>query len=230
VDKKIEWDSSYHNGDNILFAPNEEVIRFVSKYIRKRTGLNSFQSLVADTGTVRILDLGCGIGRHIIFCQSLDLDTYGIDLSDNAISIGKLWAEQAQILNYDKKIIQGDIRSLPWDDGFFTHAISHGVLDSMPFEIAQASIVELHRTLTIGGLFYCDLISGDNSQYTFWHSGEEVVKTKHEKDTIQSYFNIQKIETLFKGYFQIKESFTIRKLDNISGEFTSRYHLVLIKI
>lgn len=36
IDLKIkEWDDSYRNRDNILFYPYEEIIRFVSKYIKK---------------------------------------------------------------------------------------------------------------------------------------------------------------------------------------------------
>jgi len=36
------WEESYRRGDNFVFYPHEEVIRFVSKYIRKRVGLNEF--------------------------------------------------------------------------------------------------------------------------------------------------------------------------------------------
>lgn len=36
--KKDKWDAIYKNKDNFVFYPHEEVIRFVSKYIRKRVG------------------------------------------------------------------------------------------------------------------------------------------------------------------------------------------------
>ncbi len=32
--QKYEWDKSYQNLDNFVFYPHEEVIRFVSKFIR----------------------------------------------------------------------------------------------------------------------------------------------------------------------------------------------------
>lgn len=39
---RAEWNSSYENRDNFVFYPHEEIIRFVSKYIRKRVGLDEF--------------------------------------------------------------------------------------------------------------------------------------------------------------------------------------------
>ncbi len=40
MDYKKIWDKSYENKDNYLFYPNEEVIRFLNKYIERRTNLN----------------------------------------------------------------------------------------------------------------------------------------------------------------------------------------------
>ena len=48
----------------------------------------------------------------------------------------------------DATFVQSDARKLPWPDGFFTHAVSHGVLDSMPFEIARDACRELARAMT----------------------------------------------------------------------------------
>ena len=47
-----EWEKSYKNFDNFLFYPHEEVIRFVSKYIRKKVG---FENLLIQKDTQRIL-------------------------------------------------------------------------------------------------------------------------------------------------------------------------------
>ena len=41
--RKEEWESSYGSGDNMVFYPHEEVIRFVSRFIKQKTGLDSFE-------------------------------------------------------------------------------------------------------------------------------------------------------------------------------------------
>jgi SAM-dependent methyltransferase len=181
-----EWDKSYENRDNFVFYPHEEVIRFVSKFIRKRVGLHEFMSVDPYAEERRVLDLGCGIGRHVMYCHAMGLNAYGIDLSDVATGVAREWGKQEQLPEPEKRIQQGDIRALPWNDGFFEYAVSHGVLDSMPFEIARADCVELARVIPVGGLFYCDLISGDDSSHAREFSGEQVVKTMHEQGTVSN--------------------------------------------
>jgi SAM-dependent methyltransferase len=221
-----EWNNSYVNRDNFVFYPHEEVIRFVSKFIRKRIGLNEFR----DVEPGKVLDLGCGIGRHVIYCYEMGLDAYGIDLSDTAVVVAREWANQKGLPESEKKILQGDVCNLPWDDNYFHYAVSHGVLDSMPFGVARAACIELGRVMPVGGLFYCDLISGDNSMHAREFSGEEIVATAHEQGTVQHYFNMTKILSMIDGIFEIEECNLIRRESVLQGGYGSRYHLVLKRV
>lgn len=228
---KDDWDKSYDNRDNFVFYPHEEVIRFVSKFIRKKIGLTDFIDVATDIEKGgRLLDLGCGIGRHVIYCHEMGLESYGIDLSSTAVNVALDWGRKSGMLEVEQKIRQGDIRQLPWQDKFFRYAVSHGVLDSMPFEIARAACVELARVMHVGGLFYCDLISGDDSQHSREFSGEEVVQTAHEQGTIQLYFNLAKIQSMIQDVFEIVDCNLVRRENILRGGYTSRYHLVLKRI
>lgn len=227
LNNKTDWDKSYVNRDNFVFYPHEEVIRFVSRFIRKRIALNEFVDVGSRAEQGRVLDLGCGIGRHVIYCHEMGLNAYGIDLSDVAVRVAWQWAEQKHVPDSHARIVQGDIRHLPWSDGFFSFAISHGVLDSMPFEIARVACVELARVMSPGGLFYCDLISGDDSQHAREFTGEEIVATSHEQGTVQHYFNMAKIVSMIHEMFTIDECHLIRRENVMRGGHASRYHLVL---
>lgn len=222
-----QWDQSYSNRDNFVFYPHEEVIRFVSKFIRKRVGLNEFMDVGHYTGNLRLLDLGCGIGRHVIYGHKMGLEAYGIDLSQTALEVARQWTRQEGVPLPEERLRQGDIRQLPWSDNFFNFVVSHGVLDSMHFTIAQQAVPEVHRVLAPGGLFYCDLVSGDDSAHAREFSGEEIVEIEHERGTIQSYFNYPKIQSLFGQYFEIVEAILVKKANILSGGVTSRYHLTL---
>jgi len=228
--RKDAWDRSYDNRDNYVFYPHEEVIRFVARFIRKRIGLDEFRDVTSDAASLRVLDLGCGIGRHVLYLNELGLRAYGIDLSSSALNTARLWAERRGVTEPELFFVQGDIRKLPWPDRYFRFAVSHGVLDSMPFDIARAACVELSRKMTDDGLFYCDLISGDDSAHVRGFCGEEVVTTEHELGTVQSYFNMARIEELIEGAFVINECTLIRRENVVSGAYTSRYHLVLRNI
>ena len=100
----------------------------------------------------------------------------------------------------------------------------------MPYEIARAACVELARVMTKGGLFYCDLISGDDSNHAREFSGEEIVATDHEQGTVQLYFNLAKIEQMIGSLFEIKECNLIRRENIHTGTYSSRYHLILSRI
>ena len=225
-----EWDRSYEQRDNFVFYPHEEVIRFVSKYIRKRVGLNSFRDIAQGIKPGRVLDLGCGIGRHVIYCHDMGLESYGIDLADTAVQVAREWWRAKNLPEAEQRIMQGDIRHLPWEDGFFQYVISHGVLDSMQYEIARSACVELSRVMQAGGLFYCDVISGDDSRHAREFSGPEVVETAHEKGTVQLYFNFSNILSMINGYFEIEECNLVRRENVLFGGYTSRYHLILRRI
>lgn len=230
MDNKAEWDKSYESRDNFVFYPHEEVIRFVSKFIRKRVALNEFRDSAQGSSLGRVLDLGCGIGRHVIYCHEMGLEAYGVDLSDTAIGVAREWAKEKHLPEPEKRVLQGDVRHLPWENGFFRYAVSHGVLDSMPFEIARAACVELARVMPVGGLFYCDLISGDDSRHAREFNGEEIVTTAHEQGTVQLYFNLGKIMSMIQKVFEIDECILIRRENVLRGGYTSRYHLVLRRI
>jgi ubiquinone/menaquinone biosynthesis C-methylase UbiE len=225
--RKKEWDKSYDNKDNYLFSPHEEVIRFISKFIRKKVGLNNFHDIDLLVNGSKILDLGCGIGRHVIYCYEMGLEAYGIDLSETAISVARNWGSDHGIPLVEKVLLQGDIRSLPWGDNFFRYATSHAVLDSMPFDFARDAVIELARVMQPGGLFYCDLISGDDSKHSREFTGEEIIETVHENSTIQLYFNKHKIDLLFEDLFEIQDIYLVRRENILKGDFTSRYHAVL---
>ena len=227
---KSKWEDSYSKRDNYLFHPHEEVIRFVSKYIRKRVGLSQFSDITPGSSPRRVLDLGCGIGRHVIYCHDMGLEAYGVDLSETAIVAAIEWAGSRGSKELTPRLVQSDARSLPWDVSFFQYVVSHGVLDSMPFDLARAVVTELARVTAPRGLLYCDLVSGDDSRHAREFSGEEIVVTAHEKGTVQLYFNLSLIQSLFDGLFDITECNLIRREDVIRGGYTARYHLVLQKI
>jgi ubiquinone/menaquinone biosynthesis C-methylase UbiE len=159
----------------------------------------------------------------------MGLRSYGIDLSDTAIKIAVDWARRVGMVDADQRIRCGDVRKLPWGDNYFDFAVSHGVLDSMPFEMARMACQELARVMVPGGLVYCDLISGDDTRHAREYTGEEVVVTEHEHGTVQSFFNFSKVKELVNDYFLIDECLLIRREDVVRGGHASRYHVVLRK-
>ena len=228
-DKKDAWDKSYINKDNYMFYPHEDVIRFISKYITKRTGLKEFNSKYDSLDKIKVLDFGCGIGRHVRTLNEFNIDGYGFDLSSEAINTAKQNFQELGLLSLVEKVIVADIVKLPYEDKYFNFMLSHRVLDSMPYSIAKDGLLELSRCLKDNGKIYFDVISEDGyicSDNDF----EKTITTEHEKNTIQTYFNEDRIDDLIKDVFVIEEIILKSSFNVVNKTTVARYHVVVKKL
>lgn len=223
--KKNNWNTSYKNKDNFVFYPNEEIIRFISKYVRKKIDFDLFTNIQNNP---KILDFGCGIGRHVKFLDEYKLDAYGFDLSEEAISFAHKYFKKLNLDHLQKKVIVSDITNLPYESNFFNYMLSHGVLDSMDYEIAKKGIKELHRVMNDKGIIFFDVISTLDS--SFKNNMDQLVENNHEKGTIQSYYNSNKINDLLKDKFNIIELYENRRINLIEKSFSSRINVIAQKI
>ena len=219
------WNTSYRKGGNILFYPHEEIIRFVNKYVRKRYSIDKFedkmQLLISHPETFASLDLGCGIGRHVKYLDECGLNPYGIDLSDKAIGLGKQWMKSVERDDLADRLTVASVTEIPFDDDYFSICVSHGVLDSMPREIAVLGMKEVRRVLRADALMYLDLIMDTESR-----EGDEVVDSGYEKDTTQSYFTVATIKE-FLSDFEIVDFNIIYNTDDLGILRNKRAHLVI---
>lgn len=226
--KQAEWNNSYLGGGNMCFYPHEEIIRFVNKYIRKRDGIHEFHNVMdlpdEEWMNFKSLDLGCGIGRHVKFLDEFGLNPFGIDLSDTAISIGRNWFQELERADLAEKLTVGSVTDLPYEDETFWMCVSHGTLDSMARDIAQAGIKETARVLKKNGLMYLDLIMDVQKA-----DKEVVVEQGYEKGTIQSYFNVDSIKQFLGDELQIIEFKIIAWKDEKEKEINRRAHIIVKK-
>lgn len=228
--KAQEWDFSYQRKDNYLYYPHEQVIRFISKYVRKRVGFDKFEDRHEFDKNPKVLDFGCGIGRHMIFLDDFKLRAYGFDLSTSAINEAK---ENFKLHNKNQLVDNVEVASildLPYQDNEFSYMLSHGVLDSMPFEVAKNGMLELHRTLKKSGMIYFDVIGIEDSSFGDSDKLELTVTTEHEEGTIQSYFNEERILELLQDKFQIVELWKGLTTSTINNTILSRYFVVAKKV
>lgn len=222
-----EWNDSYERFENTLFFPNESVIRFVNKHIRRRTGTDSYTH---DFKTPpEMLEIGSGAGRHLVFLSKAGYRPTGVELSAVACEQARELLSHEGVAQDAYDILNISATDLPIADKRFDYAVSAATLDSMPTDTARAVIGEVHRTLKPGALFFVDLIADDALRTgKVAANGDQVVVETHEKGTIQSYFNLDKIKDLFAG-FNIRE---IYKMQMVSVEDTiqnSRFYVTLEK-
>lgn len=225
--KKNMWEDSYHRGENYIYYPHEELIRFLSRFVRKKTGAQTYTTVLEGfkDDAISALDFGCGIGTVTRTIRDLNIDVIGVDISEQAIKVAREMQDSSeQGMSFDVISAEGE---LPYTDASFHFFTSCCVLDSMPFDYAKKIMLELSRVTTHIG--YISLIAGDYMDF----NGEEVVKDKHENGTIQSYFDLEKCKDLVSDTgFEIKSCELVTKevlLKSAHSEKIGRYHLTIEK-
>ncbi|PIR07436.1 hypothetical protein COY65_01505 [Candidatus Jorgensenbacteria bacterium CG_4_10_14_0_8_um_filter_39_13] len=100
----------------------------------------------------RILDLGCGTGRHAIYFAQRGFEVYGFDLSRKAIKQAK---EKAKEKGLRINLRVCDCRkTFPYPDGFFDAVLIVRVIHHYPTKIILQIIKEIERVLKVDGYLY----------------------------------------------------------------------------
>ena len=114
-------------------------------------------------GRKRLLDLGCGLGRHSIFFDAHGFNVTAIDLSEYGVKHLREWQKKN---GADFRAVIGDMTSLPFADNAFDCIYSYHVLSHTDTEGIRKAMSEIRRVLRPGGEIYFDLCSKSGWVYT----------------------------------------------------------------
>ncbi|HOJ01076.1 MAG TPA: class I SAM-dependent methyltransferase [Anaerolineaceae bacterium] len=109
-------------------------------------------------GVKRILDLGCGNGRHLVYFGKAGYEVYGSDLSGWGLQAASTWLRKESI---PSRLSLADMQVLPFKDESFDAIISFRVIQHNLFADIQATFKELERILRKDGLFIGDVLKYD---------------------------------------------------------------------
>lgn len=127
----------------------------------------------------KILDIGCGTGRHAIELARRGYNVTGVDLSEAMIEKAKEKAEDAG-LNVDFQV--ADARSLPFDEQFdLTIMLCEGGFplmetDEMNFQILESAAQSLNNN---GKLIFTTL----NGLFPLFHSVKDFINANSKSQT-----------------------------------------------
>lgn len=191
------WDKVYSKNFGGTWYPNEGIIKFAARYLQRRVGLGVYDT---KRKISRILDAGCGNGRHLLFFAEQGYEVYGMDISKEAIEIAEAWLAEK---NLKANLKVGGLEKLPYGDAFFDAVVSFEVLDHLLFPAAKKAIEEMKRVLLPGGYLFVSLRSVESSECG---RGKKISKNTYtleegyEKGLIQHYFDLGEIKELLEGF------------------------------
>lgn len=105
--------------------------------------------LPCPTGTVRMLDVGCGAGRHEIAAARLLVETVGCDISRKDLSLGRFFVHES--MGDEKRVrwLQGSGARLTFRTASFDAAICSETLEHVTDD--EQVLRELRRVVRAGG-------------------------------------------------------------------------------
>ena len=207
ADLRDKWNESYSRKENNLFEPNEELVKFLSRYIISRDPSSGAIQLKnfhhgKSIRDLTVLDIGCGIGAQSEFLTRLGFSVIGCDLSDTAIE-SAIVRSKSRGIDIDFRVIDSDnIPNIACDI-----AIACASLDSMPYSSAVAWLRMCSQQLTDNpGLLFATIIASRSDGFV----GEERVSESHECGTVQYYYDHNLIKDLLGS-----TGFDVIRLDRI---------------
>jgi SAM-dependent methyltransferase len=144
------WDELFTDEDNRWKEPHERLVA-------------AFEQIMAIKEVSRVLDLGCGAGRHLVYLTGKGCDAFGMDISRNGLTYSKEWLIRQ---GYIARLVQADMTCLPFTSGFFDLVVSMYVIHHNPLEGVRRSIQEVYRLLIPGGCTILTLNSTRGFRYT----------------------------------------------------------------
>ena len=103
-------------------------------------------------GSQRILDLGCGTGRHVVALAKEGFEVWGFDYSTTGLRLTRAWLANESVAAW---LVLGDTRrGLPFRDSTFDGLLSTQVIHHARLASVRETIAELRRVLRNGGLLF----------------------------------------------------------------------------
>jgi ubiquinone/menaquinone biosynthesis C-methylase UbiE len=132
--------------------------------VQKRLSLMQAQG---DLQGQLILDCGCGAGQYVMALLALGADTWGIEHDENKVAAFRVSNPQEA-----HRILNGDIQSLPFEDGRFDVVLANEVLEHIPND--RRGLREMYRIMRPGGRLF---LFSPNRLYPFETHGVYTIRS-----------------------------------------------------
>jgi len=142
------WDQRWTNADGRAdwLAPEPEVVQALE--------------LLKARGARRVLDLGCGVGRHARLLADASLEVHAADASASGLAYAREQDTGGAI-----RFARSDFTALPFAPATFDFALAWNVIYHGDRTIVARALAELARVLRPGGLLQITMLSKRNALF-----------------------------------------------------------------
>ncbi|TXT57048.1 MAG: hypothetical protein BAJATHORv1_20648 [Candidatus Thorarchaeota archaeon] len=124
-----DWDDIFKEQGHVFREPHPDLPRVID--------------LMKEHQVERVLDIGCGTGRHLVLLAKHGFEVYGFDSSPRALALAKHWLDEeglsAETLEHRME------HPFPFEDDFFDAVISIQALHHNMMNDIRTTIDEIDR-------------------------------------------------------------------------------------
>ncbi|MGY5872631.1 MAG: class I SAM-dependent methyltransferase [Candidatus Thorarchaeota archaeon] len=133
-----DWEKIFKEKGYVFVDPHQDMSRLASIFHSKNVK--------------RILDLGCGTGRHLAFLSRAGFEVSGFDSSKTALDLAMKWLKEEKL---DGDVHLGRMEEpFPYQDDYFDAVISIQVIHHNLMQDILTTVAEIERVLKIGGYLF----------------------------------------------------------------------------
>jgi ubiquinone/menaquinone biosynthesis C-methylase UbiE len=208
-----EWDQILREEWYSREEPEEVVVDFARRLKGKKRGL-------------RVLDLGCGAGRHSVFFAGQGFEVHGADSSRTGL---ELTLERLETHGLRGHVLKCDMKRLPYVDSCFDAVMClHAIYHQNPADIRR-TISEITRVLRRGWFLLVNFLSRRTYSYG---KGKKVGKDTFigqegvERGVMHHFVDEIEIRAFFRRLTILRLNLTER---NVQGKLQSRWIVELLR-
>jgi len=180
-----------------------------------------FANLLERNGLLgtRLLDVGCGNGRHLVYFSQRGYQVFGFDSSPSAIRLSQEWLARE---NLSGNVFQADSRQVfPFPDSFLdvlisTQVIHHALLETVLFTISEITRIVLPGGFILITVPFLKEISDSEEKWEEIEHHTFISLSGTEKGLPHHLFTMEEFGTCFPDF------------DTLSLSVEGNHHIALI--
>jgi SAM-dependent methyltransferase len=190
------WENLHSQSRFLPLYPNEAIVRFL---------MTQFPHELDTRKNLRVLDIGCGAGRHTLLFAEQGFQTFATDFS-----FPGLFAARARLIARDlnMNLAGTTMHLLPFSDATFDGVVSFGVLYYNDYAGTQKAVNEIARVLKRGGKAH--IVTRTTNDYRCG-KGEPIdahtyrlnISETNERDMVMCFWGRADVDGLFQNFSHV---------------------------
>lgn len=133
-----DWEKIFEEKGYVFVDPHQDIPRLSKLFYEKEVK--------------KVLDLGCGTGRHLVALIRAGFEVSGFDSSKTALELTEKWLKEEELTANLSLCRMEEL--FPYPDAFFDAVIAIQVIHHNLMKHILATVKEIERVLRIGGYLF----------------------------------------------------------------------------